>query len=298
MENPLVSVVMCTYNTGKYIATSIESVLNQTYNNFEFIIWDDGSTDNTKTIVDSFKDARIRYYYHENTGLGMALRLACEQAKGKYIARMDSDDISLPTRLATEVDFLNENEDYVLVSSAVRYIDENGNELGRTFPCTKDDILKKTLAKTNMIVHPMVMMRRDAYEKAGGYIPVKVFEDRVFWSRLAKFGKFANVTEVLGKYRLLNISISHIQNPYSSILYEFRTKMIGDEIILDKDIELYNQIYCISKKVQSPGKKTETKHRINYVELLFDILGGGKMAEHFVCGLKNMFFAFKLKCCK
>ena len=103
---PLVSVVLCTYNTEKYIAEAIESILAQTYTNFEFIVWDDGSTDNTRRVVESFNDNLIHYYYHENTGLGMALKLACEKAHGKYIARMDSDDISLPARLEKEVNYM------------------------------------------------------------------------------------------------------------------------------------------------------------------------------------------------
>lgn len=293
-NKPLVSVVMSCYNGEKYIGQTIESVLSQTYTNFEFIIWDDGSTDSSKDIVESYKDERIRYFYHENTGLGMALRLACEQAKGKYIARMDADDISLPERFEKEVDFLERHQECVLVSSAVRYIDKDGNELGRTFPCTDDAILKKSLLFSSMIVHPMVMMRREGYEKAGGYIPVKVFEDRIFWSRLAKYGKFSNITQVLGKYRLLNLSISHIHSPYSSILYDFRTKMIKDDVISSSDVELYNAIYTISRKSHVSGTKVEQKYKKRFGDQLFELLGGGHWAERLISKLKNKYYSAKL----
>ena len=87
-NKPLVSVVLCTYNDELYISQTIESVLCQTYTNFEFIIWDDGSTDGTASIIKSYKDQRIKYFYHINTGIGEAAGLACQQAQGKYIARL------------------------------------------------------------------------------------------------------------------------------------------------------------------------------------------------------------------
>ena len=125
-----VSVVLCTFNDEKTIKEAIESILCQSYNIFEFIIWNDGSTDGTEKIIKSYDDNRIRYYYHENTGLGEALRLACAEAKGKYIARMDGDDICLPSRIQKQVEFLESHPDYVLVSSAVFYIDEIGEQIG------------------------------------------------------------------------------------------------------------------------------------------------------------------------
>lgn len=288
-STPSVSVVMSCYNGERYIKEAIDSILAQTFTDFEFIIWDDGSTDSSRDIIESYQDDRIRYFYHENTGLGMALRLACEHAKGKYIARMDADDISLPERLYKEVEFLEMNLDYVLVSSAVRYIDENGIDHGRTFPCTKDTVLKNALLKTSMIVHPMVMMRRESYQEAGGYIPVVVFEDRIFWSRLAKYGKFANLSCILGKYRLLGSSISHISNPYSSVLYAYRNKMIEDEMISEKDIQLFNEIFIYSKRYQRSITKIKKLNRVHLEEILFVLFGGGKYAESLVCTLKDFY---------
>lgn len=297
MENPLVSVVMCTYNTGKYIATSIESVLNQTYKNFEFIIWDDGSTDNTKTIVESFKDDRIRYYYHENTGLGMALRLACEQAKGKYIARMDSDDVCLPTRFTVEVDFLERNKDYVLVSSAVIYIDDEGNYLGRTFPCSSDKVLKAILKETSMIVHPMVMMRRDAYLASGGYVPINYLEDGLFWNILGRQGKFYNISRPLGKYRLLEGSLGHSRNKYDEVFKAFRLKMANDNFILDSDIEFYNNFFIYSKNFRKAHvlerKAGERTLQEQFFKILKRIIGEFN-AEKFIIWIKNNYYKLKL----
>lgn len=293
-KQPLISVVLSTYNTGNYIAEAIESILAQTYNNFEFIIWDDGSTDNTRSVVESFKDDRIRYYYHENTGLGMALRLACEKASGEYIARMDSDDFSLPTRFEKEIEFLEANSDYVLVSSAVFYIDEKGNEIGRSFPYTDSRIISKT---RSMTVHPMAMMRRESYVKAGGYLPIRFMEDDLFWSKLAKQGKFANLTEPLGKYRLLQSSLGHSRSKYDKVFLEFRKKMANDDVVLDSDIELYNNLYLYSKQFKDIIQdKQVSRKKTTSEERLFAFLGkiiGDRKAESVISGLKNILYRLK-----
>ena len=93
IKKPLVSVITCAYNEGKYLKECIESVLTQTYTNIEYIIWDDGSTDNTKQIVDSFDDKRISYYHSKNMGIGYSTVMACKKANGVYIARIDGDDV-------------------------------------------------------------------------------------------------------------------------------------------------------------------------------------------------------------
>lgn len=95
-KHPLVSVVSCVFNEGKYLKECIESVLSQSYRNIEYIIWDDGSTDNTKDIVMSFDDNRITYIYSENRGIGHSTIMACNKARGTYIARIDGDDVWLP----------------------------------------------------------------------------------------------------------------------------------------------------------------------------------------------------------
>ena len=295
-DRPLVSVVMSTYNTEKYIADAINSILAQTFTNFEFIIWDDGSTDDTRDIVESFKDERIKYYYHENTGLGMALRLACEKSTGKYIARMDSDDISLPNRFEKEIAFLESNPDYVLVSSAVYYVDEKGTVIGRSFPYTDSKIL---IATRTMTVHPMAIMRRDSYVKAGGYLPIRFMEDDLFWSKLSKQGKFANITEPLGKYRLLQSSLGHNRSKYDSVLKEFRNKMAKDDVVLDSDIELYNNLYLYSKQFKETIQdKQMSRRKVTSEERVFEIICrvfGDRGAEKVICGLKNFRFKMNIK---
>ncbi len=295
---PLVSVVLCTHNDEKFIAETIKSVLVQTYQDFEFIIWNDGSTDNTERIIKSFNDSRIRYFFHENTGLSPALQMACNEAQGEYIARIDGDDICLPNRLEREVDFLERHSDYVLVSSAVYYIDEKNQDQGRLFPCTNSSIIKKTLIVACLIVHPMVMMRKDAYVKAGGYLNVAGIEDRIFWSRLIKQGKFGNISTPLGKYRLQRNSLSHRYNPFENVIYEFCNKLVNDEEISSSDIEMFNKLYRYSKQFEKPSNQIASIRKKSIEERLFSVLKiitGNTIAETIVTGLKNLYCSWQYR---
>lgn len=295
-NKPLVSVVMSCYNGEKYIRETIESILTQTYTNFEFIIWDDGSTDGSKAIIDSFKDDRIRYFYHENTGLGMALHLACEKSLGKYIARMDDDDISYLFRFEKEVEYLESHPECVLVSSAVDYIDDNGSLIGRSLPCTLDKVLRGTIKNSNMIVHPMVMFRRDAYLETGGYSALLYYEDRLLWSRLAKYGKFHNIPTPLGQYRLLRKSLSRSENHYRAILFAFIGKIVNDSEVLDSDIEAYNKLYKYSQQFVNPNEKGILKREttISYkIYLLLKPIVGGRLSQSMIIYLTNIHHLLK-----
>ena len=270
VNSPTISVVMSCYNADNYLRLAIDSILSQTYSDFEFIIWNDGSTDNTE-IVKSYTDSRIRYFYHTNTGLGQALSLACREARGKYIARMDADDIALPYRLATELAFLESHIDYVLVSSAINYIDDKGVYLGRSFPYTWNCIIKSVIFTNTFIVHPAVMFRRESYLASEGYLNVLGAEDRVLWGRMRTYGKYANLSVPLLNYRLLSGSLSHsaIDPSYLTILRCLREKMVMDENVCNDDLLLHNQIFVYAKqhsKVEVGNYKfyLEISYRLNY----------------------------------
>lgn len=209
--SPLVSVVMSCYNSEKYLKEAIDSILNQSYKNFEFIIWNDGSKDSSEDIIKEYTDSRIRYFFHENTGLGTALNLACKEAKGKYIARMDSDDISLPTRLEEEVDYLENHENVVLLSCLAELMDDNGNFLGYGLPYSTPKIIKK---HPGLIYHPGVMMRADAYKKTTGYPLIRTAEDLFLWYSMFNYGDVKIIKYPLLKYRVTSGSLSSNWNDY------------------------------------------------------------------------------------
>ena len=293
-----ISVVMSCYNSEKYLRKSIDSILSQTFKDFEFIIWNDGSTDGTEDIIKSYKDKRIRYFYHNNTGLGLALRMACEQAKAPIIARMDADDISLPNRLEKEYEYLLEHSDVVLLSSAVDYIDENDKYLGRSFPYTDNLSLRNIMYRLggNAIVHPACMFRLEKYRMAGGYMGLKKAQDALLFARLAKYGKVQNLSSVLLRYRLTPGSISQQTqgNSYATIISAYLKKLIHDDSVSDIDVETYNEIVRLSKnEPKIAGVKTVYEvYEKTIFERLFNVVKfivGLHYGETIICSLKNTY---------
>lgn len=298
--SPKVSVVMSCYNSGVYLKESIESILNQTFTDFEFIIWNDGSTDLTEEIVMSYNDSRIRYFYHENTGLGQALNLACREARGEYIARMDADDIALNNRLEVEVDFLERNKEYILVSSAVNYIDEYGNRIGRTFPYTWDVIIRGIIYKSSLIVHPAVMYRKDAYFSTGGYLNIGGAEDIILWGRMKNKGKFSNIKMPLLNYRILSTSLSHftIGSSYLPLLNTLRLKISNSCVIDNDDILLHNYIFALIKRKCTKDSQLKQIQIVQtgIVDSIYPIISkllGHQKALNSIIFFKNLFGLIK-----
>jgi glycosyltransferase involved in cell wall biosynthesis len=128
-QEPLISVVMPVYNAAQYLREAIDSILNQTFRDFEFIIINDGSTDRSLEIIQSYNDDRIRLINQKNTGLAKALNNGIAIAKSDFIARMDADDISIPERLTSQFSFLESNVDVVAVGSNAEVIDKEGNHV-------------------------------------------------------------------------------------------------------------------------------------------------------------------------
>ena len=176
MKNqPLVSVVMPVYNGERFLKDAIESILNQTYKNFEFIIVDDGSTDDSLKIIKEYqkKDKRIRLIENKkNLGQAKSLNKGLSLAKGKYYAKMDSDDIACKKRIEKEVDFLERNNDYVIVGSNLEIIDENNNTIGYRFYPQKNKEIRKLIIIKSPFAHPSVMIKWQIFL----YFPVKVKE--------------------------------------------------------------------------------------------------------------------------
>jgi glycosyltransferase involved in cell wall biosynthesis len=172
MSDPRVSVVMGVYNDAEYVTESIESILYQTYKQFEFVIIDDGSTDRSSELLQNYadQDDRVVLFCQSNSGLTRALNAGLARANGKYIARMDADDVANPTRLERQVEFLEENQETVLVGTQYTEIDADGNAFGRSDFPTTDQEIRDVLMKYNPFFHASVMMRADAISSAGGTI--------------------------------------------------------------------------------------------------------------------------------
>jgi glycosyltransferase involved in cell wall biosynthesis len=206
---PLVSVLLPVYNDSKTVVQSIRSILGQTFRDFELVIVDDGSTDNTPQIVGSFEDPRIHLIANErNLGLAPTLNRAIGVASGDYLARQDADDIALPHRLEKQVVFLRSHPDVAMVGSRAIVIDEQGLEKGLwDYPPIDDIDIKWNLLFRNPFIHSSVMMRRVVLDRTGLYTEDPVIfrafvEDYDLWSRINEVAKSANFEEPLLKYRV------------------------------------------------------------------------------------------------
>jgi glycosyltransferase involved in cell wall biosynthesis len=205
MLMPQVTVLMPVFNSGKFLDAAISSILSQTYPDFEFIIIDDGSTDNSAAIIKSFKDPRIRFFQNEiNLGITRTLNKGIELASTEYIARMDADDISYPDRLKKQYKYLREHPDCALVSSLVRVINEDGDFV-------REDNFKSKYYYYNLtffswIYHPSVMYRKKAVESVNKYTVDYAEDFELFW-QLSRLYKIHNMDEVLLEYRISNQSL-------------------------------------------------------------------------------------------
>lgn len=203
----MVTVIMPVYNSELYIRGAIESILSQTYRDYEFLIIDDASTDQTISIIKSYKDLRIHLIEKpQNTGYTRSLNLGLKKAKGKYIARMDSDDISLPERFERQISFFEANPDHILCGTSYSVMDQDKKII---LPETNEKI-RLNLLNSNCIAHPSVMLKREILDKYSlQYNPkMEPTEDYDLWVRLLPKGKFHNLQEVLLNYRMHNSSVS------------------------------------------------------------------------------------------
>lgn len=215
---PKLSIVMPVFNQDEsYLRTAIESILDQSFDDFEFIIIDDGSTDATCLgILDRFSkaDARVRLIRNEsNSGIVHSLNKALSTASGTYIARMDSDDFSLPERMEKQLAFLERNPDHDLVGSWTAVMDEKGCGIGAIKPPTDSRSIRNAILLGNPIMHPTWMFRASLLDEVGTYDPnAGNAEDYEFLLRIAMLHKIANVPEMLLKYRFNTNGLSFKNN--------------------------------------------------------------------------------------
>ena len=239
---PKVTVVMAVYDEDEYLSIAIDSILKQTFEDFEFLIIDDGSTDRTPEIIERYaeQDGRIRYLANQtNKGLSASLNKGINRASGKYIARMDADDISLPRRFEKQIEYLDSNPDVHVVGSYASLIGKNEELLGKkTFPQGGRNPagLKQEGPR---VPHPSVMMRRSSLQSVSGYRePFRYAQDLDLWIRMSrKFGEnfLWIIPEPLIKYRLTPSQYRRrsVSDIYKSYVGEYigREKQLHQQIL-------------------------------------------------------------------
>ena len=292
---PKISVVMPVYNTDEeYLREAIESILNQTFTDFEFIIINDGSTNNAENVILSYKDSRILYLKNqENLGLIKTLNYGFDLVKGKYIARMDSDDISLPTRFEKQVEFFDKNPDIGILGTWFNCIPKN--RIVETFPNDKD-IKEYLLVNSNIIGHPTVMIRKSIveifevkYDENHPYV-----EDYALWLSLIDKVKFANIPEILLDYRIHKNSVC-------------QTKEIEQNLNVQKIMVIaQGKYFGINNKIVLDSiEKLKNGQNIDSIELLainnFAKQVKIKMKEfgfNCECETNKVFYKYAIKKCK
>ena len=255
MKPPEISVVMSVYNDAAYLRTAVDGILSQTGVDLEFIIVDDGSSDDSPGILAEYaaRDHRIRVIHQENAGLTRALITGCNAASGEFIARQDADDVSLPGRLAKQVQLLRSDSRLVFVSCQAQVIAPEGEiVLSHTRPITPEAATELLLyGGSGPPGHGTVMFRRDAYIRAGGYRPEFYFaQDCDLWFRLAELGMLSYSPEFLYQYRLAPGSLSGSRNPVKRLFADavdecraLRLKGLSEEPVLLYCRTLKNRIH-------------------------------------------------------
>ncbi|MFZ2621012.1 MAG: glycosyltransferase family 2 protein [Minisyncoccia bacterium] len=214
IEKPRITVLMACYNSEKYLQESMDSILGQTYPNFEFIIIDDGSTDKSPYIIKSYADPRIKFIKNEkNMGHTYCLNLGLSKAQGEYVARMDSDDISLSTRLEEQVKFMDSYPEIAVCGTWTKTIGQLNGHINRFFTDPED--VKANLLFYTSLAHPTVIIRKSILEKYYLRYGIDIdrdenSEDYNLWVKLSKYEKLANIPKVLLLYRLHETNVTSV----------------------------------------------------------------------------------------
>ncbi len=247
---PKVSVLMCVYNGEAWLAEAIDSVLAQSFHDFELVLVDDASDDGTAAILDSYGDTRLkRFRNKENIGLTRSLNVGLKECAGDYIARLDADDVALPERLERQVAFLESHPGIGVVGSDALLIDGRGIDLRRSSKPQEDLELRWTALWSTPFLHSTVMMRRDVLEEHNlAYDPAyRTAQDLDLWYRLLQVTKGANMPEALVKRRWHHeaISVRNVgqqKSDRNDILRKNMNGFLGEEVMSLEDVTLIRQV--------------------------------------------------------
>ena len=213
---PKISIIIITQNRADFISKAIESAQKQSFTDWELLVLDDDSKDETEAIIEAFRAKDDRIKYHKNSpflGISKNRNLGLSLAKGKYIAVLDSDDEWIDdNKLQKQFDFLENNPDYVFIGSNIKIVDEKGNFIKNTDFATEDIDIRKRILIKNQIPHSSIMYRKDSADKIGGYYEkILVAEDLDLILKLGLIGKMKNLKEITTSYTKHSQGISQIK---------------------------------------------------------------------------------------
>lgn len=277
MSKPFVSVFIPVYNSEKYIGEAIESILNQTYRNFELIIVDDGSTDNTIQVINKYTDNRIRVVQNKkNMGIPYTRNIGLNEARGKYLVLMDADDISYPTRIETQVNYMENNPNIVAAGTAYKHIGNTKkkrviNKKGMSSNLTKIKLLfGSPLANATSIIRLSIVREKNLKYDEEFFVA----QDYKFWVELSKYGELAVIPKLLYKYRIGHMNITK----KSRELYSKERKKLVEKIqnealennkfILNPDkLKTFHDFFT-----DSPRSAERSIDKTSIYELLYELI--------------------------
>jgi Glycosyltransferases involved in cell wall biogenesis len=298
-EKPLISVMMACYNAELYIEQAIESILNQTYKNFELIIVDDGSTDNSTEIIKNLakNDRRVKLYYNkENKGQVYTRNRMLKIALGEYLAVMDADDVSCPERLEKQVEFLLNHPDIDGVSSGGWKIDHNGKQIGKIdLPGRTSNEVRAWFFFDDIIIHSSAMFKKKIVNKCKlfykeGYF---VMQDYAFFAQYLCVGNWIVMKEHLIEYRVLTTSISHNMDQKKKEIVRRLESEIRMRYLNDWGISLDNRssdiiLDSVSKFREKRNLYGKLKLMIPYFKIVIKAKNVPFYREFIVCAVKML----------
>jgi len=276
-NDPRVSVVMAVYNAERYLNDAIRSILGQTYDDFEFIIIDDGSTDRSPAMLKSFAegDRRLNVHRQPNSGLIASLNKACGLAQGAYVARMDADDISLPRRFEKQVQYLDAHKEIGVLGTWIQDIGADGQP-GPIWPLpTNPTTIRWFFMFGNCLAHPSVMMRRELIQRLAYRAEAVHVEDYDLWIRASSVTGVANIPEVLLKYRVLSRSVSsrHLavqERQAAELQHSLRQHVVGTkEAVEPVTRETLLRLYDAYRRKHSRNSGAESEIALDVLRRLY-----------------------------
>lgn len=302
MPSPLISVIMPVYNGSRYLRLAIDSLINQTFKNWEFIIIDDASTDETPGILASYTDPRIRVITNNvNLGIAGSLNKGIEFAKAEIIARMDCDDISLPRRLETQFDFLQSHKEIGLLGTWARIINANGKGIAVRKPPSSLKGLKWTMMFGNAMIHTSTMFRTEIVRELKGYNESEPCEDYELWSRFTRESEIAVIPEILVLWREHNdgYNTKHFKKRTESSI-NISLKNINDKTTCRLTIDDIRDLYAVNKHNAIPSAQRLKKAAENLGSLWIYVSNNWKLTpadRKYICHILSgwmLFIALKL----
>jgi glycosyltransferase involved in cell wall biosynthesis len=282
---PVVTILITAFNAEKHIAETIESVLNQTFQDFELLIIDDGSTDSTCAQILEFSDVRIRLVRNEkNEGLTPSLNKGIVHSRAKYIARLDADDIALPTRLRKQVAFMEANSNVGLCGTFAEIF---GTETGILKSPEADGEISVDLCFFNCFVHSSVMIRRSILDQYKLSYRLPFCEDYDLWCQISRVSQVYNIPEILVRYRK---HAQQMTNVHLSKYVEFKDEVIGTYLnTLFEDVIDLDVLQFIYKTIVHPEEEPEYAKILDAVKKLNHYNDKHRVRDGavFLKGLKN-----------